>query len=475
MTLSGTEQKNDLDSPALRDVEAFVNLVVSAEAANQSAAVASTCGETAVTCAPLDDSGAPTLPESPPVSRTFRPPLFLVFLLLSLIVSAAMQSGDWEQYKSMPDRAILDVWQQDDSGSQEHRQRSLRTLGLAAKRGARGAWTAIGYLYATGLPQDPARSKQAYERAILAGDPVAMHNLAMDYETGLHGPSGGVGSGPDSAPYFEKAVKLYERAAIEQNHAPSMLALGSLYRRGEPGVPADKKKAFYWVKRAAESGCVGAYPTLAAYYESGIGVEKDAKKSIHWLERAFEAGSVETGVRLGTLYFYGHNVPVDYDKALSYFGQSGDSAARIFIGRMYENGLGVPKDEGTARDMYESAVSSGSAEGRLRLGLLDLKQRKVDRNGMNDELKMGFAALKYEADSIGDGWVCYLLAQCYEYGYGVDKSMVEAVRWYQQAAFKHQLEAIVQLKKLGKSVPVPETENVNGGVFESANYIVPSE
>lgn len=471
MILSGTEQKNEQDSPAFLDVEARLNLVVGNEASTPAAESASESTAEEIRESG-DNSVAPEL-TSDPGSRTFRPHLIVVFLLFSLIVSALMQSGDWEHYKYMPDKAIADVWQAADFGSQEHRQRTLRALSLAARRGSCRAWTGIGYLYATGLPQDLPRSKQAYERAIRAGDPVAMHNLALDYETGVYGPVCGIGSSRESAPYFEKALKLYERAAKEKNHPPSMLALSYFYRRDVPGVPADKKKAFYWAKRSAESGYVNAYPVLASYYESGIGVEKDVKKAVRWLERASETGADQSTVHLGTIYFYGYNVPVDYRKAFDYFSLSSDPASRNFLGRMYENGLGAAKNNARAREMYESAVANGSAEGHLRLGLLNLKEGKGTRGALNDEMVVGFVSLKEEAESIGEGWTCYLLAHCYEHGYGVEKNMAEAVRWYQKGALKNQLEAIVELKKLGK--PVPESESVTGGRFETTGYLMPFE
>lgn len=177
--------------------------------------------------------------------RKFRLPLFVVFALLSLVAATLMQLRDCQYYAEPPDRVNSAVWQQSDFCSPEARQKTMRALNLAAKRGSSKAWASIGYLYAATELQDPARSKQAYERAIRAGNPIAMHNLAVDYESGIHGP-GTLSSAEDWAPYRRKAFELYQKAAVEKDYGPSMMALSNAYLHGT-GVPADEKKAFYWL------------------------------------------------------------------------------------------------------------------------------------------------------------------------------------------------------------------------------------
>ena len=78
-------------------------------------------------------------------------------------------------------------------------------------------------------------------------------------------------------------------AKAEAGDVASMNQLGHVFGQEEY---KNLEKAFYWHKRAAESGNVNSMANLGGWcYLYGNGVEKDVDKAIHWLTRAAEEGN----------------------------------------------------------------------------------------------------------------------------------------------------------------------------------------
>jgi TPR repeat protein len=67
-----------------------------------------------------------------------------------------------------------------------------------------------------------------------------------------------------------------------------------------------------------------------------------------------------------------------YDKALRYFtwAESYHANAQYFLGRMYESGLGVPRDNHVALIWYRKAASRGHEDA---LGKLDTPEEESAR------------------------------------------------------------------------------------------------
>jgi TPR repeat protein len=58
----------------------------------------------------------------------------------------------------------------------------------------------------------------------------------------------------------------------------------------------------------------------------------------------------------------------------------GDARACASLGRLYEQGLGVPKDESQAATLFEEACTDGAAEGCVNLGWLYEDGRGVPKD-----------------------------------------------------------------------------------------------
>ncbi len=69
----------------------------------------------------------------------------------------------------------------------------------------------------------------------------------------------------------------------------AMARLSDSYRRGS-GVPRNPQLAFYWAKKAAGAGHVGAMNDLGQMYETGFAGQIDARAAVHWYRLAAAKG-----------------------------------------------------------------------------------------------------------------------------------------------------------------------------------------
>ncbi len=155
--------------------------------------------------------------------------------------------------------------------------------------------------------------------------------------------SGPLGQATEDQPRIDRAAqarKLYEEAVA----------------RNDEGL----------LRRAAE----GAYPPAMV----GLGElymdnhrEQDAAR---WFRRAADADDPSGMLYMGGLYQLGIGVPQDDRAAVRWYRKAsgaGDPSAMFDLGVMYENGRGVPADLAKARDLYRRAAGHGNAEAQAAL------------------------------------------------------------------------------------------------------------
>ena len=121
---------------------------------------------------------------------------------------------------------------------------ALAKLKVMAEGGSAPAQTYLARLYETGhagVVQNLTEARRWTARAADAGDPAAMHNLALYYFRGEGGP-------PDAA----AAAQWFKKAA-EHGVVDSQYNLGLLYQSGS-GVPRDLTQAYKWFQIAANAG-----------------------------------------------------------------------------------------------------------------------------------------------------------------------------------------------------------------------------
>jgi localization factor PodJL len=129
-------------------------------------------------------------------------------------------------------------------GVGKHESGALGRLKAIADAGHTPAQLALARLYADGkggVTPSLAEARRWTARAAEAGDPAAMHNLALYYFRGEGGPQ-------DTA-----AAANWFRKAAQRGVVDSQYNLGQLYQAGS-GVPRDLAEAYKWFSIAAIAG-----------------------------------------------------------------------------------------------------------------------------------------------------------------------------------------------------------------------------
>lgn len=123
----------------------------------------------------------------------------------------------------------------------------------AADDPARAFEQGLHYLHGdSGFPQDYARAKNLFYRAVDGGHPMAMVKLGEMYYQG----TGGVQN-------FSMARDLFERAAKDGNgEGEAMFNLGTMYQNGEGGLKRSRRDAKRWFQMASSAGYLPATQRL---------------------------------------------------------------------------------------------------------------------------------------------------------------------------------------------------------------------
>jgi uncharacterized protein len=176
--------------------------------------------------------------------------------------------------------------------------------------------------YATGHLADAARR---FERLARAGEPVAMHDLAV------------------------------------------------MHLRGELPQP-DLAQARALLERAATSGFVTAQLALAELLESGRLGAIDLGAALGWYRLAAELGNVDAQLALATANYLGRGTPRDEAQALHWYreaAKAGDGGAQYLVASMYETGLGTAVDLRLARYWYDLASRQRDPAAALKRDAID--------------------------------------------------------------------------------------------------------
>lgn len=150
-----------------------------------------------------------------------------------------------------------------------------------------------------------------------------------------------------------KALELFKKMAAVGSPV-ACYCIGDIYLYGQGGVPCNQAESKKWYERAYNS----SIPRLQQY----------------------------AAIKLGYIYSAGYDeanrygAAIDYDKAFSYFQRlDGSDIANglIWLGVMYEKGLGTPKDIKKAMALYREAATLGHAVGRKNLASLKVRNGEV--------------------------------------------------------------------------------------------------
>jgi TPR repeat protein len=154
------------------------------------------------------------------------------------------------------------------------------------------------------------------------------------------------------------------------NFAPALSALAVIHEEGKGGVEADEKEALRHYLKAGELGDVASQNKMGIWYRSDSGpVFQDNVAAAAWFGRAAQAGYAAAQVNLGLMAEEGVGMPRNEAMA----GQLYEAAAAqghglgiFFMARLLENGTGTAPDPVGAYVLYNQAaiVHPPAAEAR---------------------------------------------------------------------------------------------------------------
>eukprot|EP00069_Balaena_mysticetus_P011866 bmy_00307T0 len=174
----------------------------------------------------------------------------------------------------------------------------------------------------------------------------------------------------------EEAERLWLFAADNGNPKASVKAqsiLGLYYSTKEP---RELEKAFYWHSEACGNGNLESQGALGLMYFYGQGIRQDTEAALHCLREAAERGNVYAQGNLVEYYYkmkfftkcvaFSKRI-ADYDEihdipmiaqvtdCLPEFISRGMAMASFYHARCLQLGLGITKDEATAKHYYSKA------------------------------------------------------------------------------------------------------------------------
>lgn len=149
--------------------------------------------------------------------------------------------------------------------------------------------------------------------AVAAGDPVAMHDYALELlQTGEK----------------TKAVAILKDSS-NRGLVMAQYRLAKLYEKGE-GVPRDIAASRSWTEKAAVGGNTKAMHDLAVFYAEGDAGPQSYAAAVEWFRQASDLGLVDSQYNLAVLYEQGLGLTQDKSEASYWFevaGRAGDQDA----------------------------------------------------------------------------------------------------------------------------------------------------
>ncbi len=120
---------------------------------------------------------------------------------------------------------------------------------------------------------------------------------------------------------------------------------------------AKNKEAFYYTEKAAKAGYDKAQFQLAQMYAMGAGCKADRVEACNWARKAAEQSVVEATTWIA---YYGYDI-VPADKRVALLKRAAEqqyAPAQFELGKCYEQGALVERDQEEARKWYRAAIDN---------------------------------------------------------------------------------------------------------------------
>jgi TPR repeat protein len=250
------------------------------------------------------------------------------------------------------------------------------------------------------------------------------------------GSQGGLDTGPNS-PSFQKKL-----AQAQRGNATAEYAIGKYYSAGRNGEQ-DRVEAIKWLHKAAEKNNSKAQTDLGLLYLRGGGTNTDLPGAVHLFERAASLGNIDAKAFLVGLSYmqvpFLTNQYTDPVKLLRGYAAQGSPMAQGWLGALYHQGHGVPKDDARSVQWFRKAAKQGMVFAQASLG-----NAYFNGEGVNTNYAEAFQWFRNAAE-LGQPNAQQALGLCYQEGKGVRRDPVEAVKWFRKAAEQGDEEALISL------------------------------
>jgi TPR repeat protein len=130
--------------------------------------------------------------------------------------------------------------------------------------------------------------------------------------------------------------------------------------------------------KKANLGDRSATHKLCASYHFAIDAEENSKLAFEWCKKSAKLGVNSGQTLLGEMYMAGKVTDMDYSKALYWYKEAAKRDhphAMYMVYIMYNEGLGVERDEVIALDALEAAAILGSESAKKRIKIQQLKEK----------------------------------------------------------------------------------------------------
>lgn len=339
------------------------------------------------------------------------------------------------------------------------RRKAVKYLKQASDLGLADAQIELGHLYRYGtlglVDKNPQKAYELYSLAAHQGDKDAA-GLMEDMQVKGDGVEKDVvkelayylksSDRRDADKQYQLAVQYCEGNGVTQNYttctqllersglngsSEAYVLLGVMNLDGSQLKNFDRKKAFDYLKKAAEQNNATAQYFYAYFVKNGEFTKKDLQQWVKLITSSAEKGYSNAQFALGRAYEEGNGVTPNYDKAIHWYtlaAQQGDKDAQFRLGYIYSSGLGGHNDYVRAFSWYKTAADNGSIAAMTNLGVMYQRGNGISRN-------VGLASEYYiKAANLGDEVAQYNIGMMYYNGEGVPRNLVEAKRWVQKSA-----------------------------------------
>jgi TPR repeat protein len=187
---------------------------------------------------------------------------------------------------------------------------------------------------------------------------------------------------PPAAADFEAGYAAYQRGDFatalaewqplaEAGDPKAQFNLGVLYDEGKGVVRSRAMTIAWWEKAAAQRMPLALHNLAHLYLGGGDGASPDYDKAREYLELATKLGLPRSQYTLGKMYEYGLGSPRDDAKAAELYkmaAERGFDRAQYNLGKMYRDGRGLPRDPVASVRWFRAAAEQGYAKAQSHLG-----------------------------------------------------------------------------------------------------------